>query len=504
MNHPRGQAPAPTRTEFGFRLTLEPRDASALKRHPLLAGKPARRVRRVDVYYDTPDLQLRCEGLALRLRRTGGRWLQALIAGERGAAGSHEHGEWDFPLSAPELDLEVLADTPFAKLPPETGRTLVPAVTVKVMHTSWEVSPDASGRIEIALDQGVLNCRGLELPICEVELESLEGSVGCVFDAAATLQEGCSLRPESDSKAERGFRLLRGQPLHPVRAARIRLDPGLTLPMALRQIVRSSLIHLHANEAGVLASNNGEFVHQTRVALRRFRSALKFSGAYAAAPGEFPVELKWLSGALGPARDWDVLLRETLPPALRAYGDAVEAGRIAREVRKQLKVSFVAARQPLGSRRYFALLREISRWLSGPPPQGAETSPAAFAAKRIGKRHKRLLRAAAALAEQTPQQCHRLRIDAKHLRYAVEHFASLFDRKGVRRYLRTLSALQDILGSANDAAAGQRLLAQMSLGEVPVAFIRGWLAARGAEDLARAQDLVARLGTRKRFWSTAG
>ena len=176
MNHPRGQAPAPTRTESGFRLTLDPRDASALKRHPLLAGKAARRIRQVDVYYDTPDLQLRREGLALRLRRTGGQWLQALIAGERGAAGSHEHNEWEFPLPTAELDLEVLADTPFGNLPPEAGRTLVPAVTVKVMHTSWEVSPDASGRIEIALDQGVLSCRGLTLPICEMEMELLEGA----------------------------------------------------------------------------------------------------------------------------------------------------------------------------------------------------------------------------------------------------------------------------------------------------------------------------------------
>ena len=501
MKNPRIDAPVPARTATGFRLALDPLDAGALKRHPLFAGKPVKRLRQVDVYFDTPDLQLWRNGLALRLRRTGGRWLQALTAGEHGAAGLHEHDEWEFPLPTGNLDQGMLAGTPFGKLPPEACRALVPAFTVKVMHTSWEVTPKTSGRTEIALDQGVLSCRGLEQPICEVEFELLEGAAGLVFDAAATLQEGCSLRPDSDSKAECGFRLLRGEPPHPVRAERIHLERGLTLPMALRRIARSSLSHLHANETGVLASNNGEFVHQTRVALRRLRSALKFAGAHGAPPGGIPIELKWLSGALGPARDWDVLLRDTLPPALRAYGDAVEAGRIARAARKQLKASFIAARQALGSQRYFALLREISRWLSAPLPQGAGTLAAAFAAKRIGKHHKRLLRAAADLAEQTPQQCHRVRIDAKHLRYAVEHFGSLFHRKGVRRYLRTLSALQDVLGSANDAAAAQRLLAQMSLSEAPATFIGGWLAARGAGDLARAQNLVARLGRRKRFWT---
>ena len=497
MNDPRMEVPAPILVETEFKLALDPRDIGALKRHALLAGKTAKRVRQVDVYFDTPDLRLARNGLALRLRRAGGRWLQTLKDGGRVTAGLHQRGEWEFPLPRPSLDLRFLADTPFGKLPSDVGPKLQPAFTVKVMRTSWVVAPDAAGRIEIVLDRGVLICGERELPICEVELELLAGDANCLFRVAAALQEDCSLKPESDSKSERGYRMIRGEPLHPAHAEPVHLDPGSTLPMALRHIARSSLAHLHANEAGVLASDNGEFLHQARVALRRLRSALKFAGA---APGGILAELKWFSGALGPARDWDVFVCDILPPALRAYGDVAEARRIARQARRQRKASFAAARLAFGSRRYFALLLEVSRWLLESVPPGAEISPAAFAARRIGKRHKRLLCDAIGLAGQTPQQRHRVRIDAKRLRYAVEHFGSLFHGKSVRRYARDLSALQDILGSVNDAVTAERLLAQVPLAEGPGAFMRGWLAARSAGDIALAQELVARLGGHKRFW----
>ena len=215
MNDPRMEVPAPILVETEFKLALDPRDIGALKRHALLAGKTAKRVRQVDVYFDTPDLRLARNGLALRLRRAGGRWLQTLKDGGRVTAGLHQRGEWEFPLPRPSLDLRFLADTPFGKLPSDVGPKLQPAFTVKVMRTSWVVAPDAAGRIEIVLDRGVLICGERELPICEVELELLAGDANCLFRVAAALQEDCSLRPESDSKAERGIRLVRDEPLRP-------------------------------------------------------------------------------------------------------------------------------------------------------------------------------------------------------------------------------------------------------------------------------------------------
>jgi CHAD domain-containing protein len=48
-----------------------------------------------------------------------------------------------------------------------------------------------------------------------------------------------------------------------------------------------------------------------------------------------------------------------------------------------------------------------------------------------------------------------LRIQAKKLRYLAEFFASLHDKRATRRYLQSLSRLQDVLGVLNDVAVTQ-------------------------------------------------
>ena len=62
---------------------------------------------------------------------------------------------------------------------------------------------------------------------------------------------------------------------------------------------------------------------------------------------------------------------------------------------------------------------------------------------------------------------HRVRKDAKKLRYAAECFASLFDRKRERRqyerFIGTIEVLQERLGALNDLATASAVLTTLGI-----------------------------------------
>ena len=67
-----------------------------------------------------------------------------------------------------------------------------------------------------------------------------------------------------------------------------------------------------------------------------------------------------------------------------------------------------------------------------------------------------------ALSGADPDTRHRARIAARKARYATEFFAALYRGKQIRPLLKALTALQDELGKANDAAVAGRLLGRMA------------------------------------------
>ncbi len=67
--------------EVELKLSIEPGALAAVRRHPALArlrGRSRRTARIISTYYDTPEEELRKAGVALRVRRSGERWLQTV------------------------------------------------------------------------------------------------------------------------------------------------------------------------------------------------------------------------------------------------------------------------------------------------------------------------------------------------------------------------------------------------------------------------------------------
>jgi CHAD domain-containing protein len=79
-----------------------------------------------------------------------------------------------------------------------------------------------------------------------------------------------------------------------------------------------------------------------------------------------------------------------------------------------------------------------------------ERPVAAVAAEQLGRRWKKILKSGKRLDTLDPQRRHRLRIQAKKLRYAADFFATSFPRKKFMRrrknFVARLEQLQDALG----------------------------------------------------------
>ena len=491
--------------ELKFELAVEACNALALA--PALAGTRASRDKLLAVYFDTPARDLAKHRMALRLRRTNNRWHQALKAGASGTGGLHARDEWEMAARGAELDLSRFSSTPLAKLPGARTlhRRLAEAFRVEVERTKWRLTPQPGSSVEVALDVGAVSSGERRESILEVEIESIGGEAMAVFDVAERLLETVPMRPSIVSKAQRGLRLADGEAPRPVKARAPRLEAAMTPGEAARKVIGAALFQLQGNEDGVLACEDPEFVHQMRVALRRLRAALR---VFRAEVGR--KRARRLNGALrsvartaGIARDWDVFETETLPHLMQHLGEEQEGREAGPQVHARRAEARETLRVALRSPAHARVVLSLARWLAGPPAGGEPQPLAVFAARAAARQHRKLARRAEGLDPFDSPRRHKLRIQAKRLRYALDTFEGLFPPRQARAYLDALSDLQDDLGAANDAHVAAALLDSLVLDPEPARRARGHLAAVEHERAARLDaHLEAILGAR-RFWEAA-
>ncbi len=493
--------------EFELKFALDAGDAAAFRRADALRGARPTRRRLLNLYLDTPKGELARAQMALRLRRAGGQWFQTLKAGASGAGGIHVRSEWEYERPGPHVDLSLFAITPLADLKDAAhlDKRLQTVFTVTFDRETWIVESAPGSKIEVALDRGAVWAGERSDALCEVELEVLEGESAAAFDLAHALLADVALRPSTVTKAERGWRLARGEGLAPARARRCALDDSLAPCAAAHVSIAAGLAQLQANEEGVLSSADPEFVHQMRVAVRRIRSSFGiFRAVLDPAFGPLADELRWIASVLGTARDLDVLATVVLPGILADYGDAALARRVRALVAVRRRHARTGVHAAIGSARYARLVLGLARAIApSPPARPGDPALPDFASRILRKRHKKLLAHARSVARFAAAERHALRIDAKRLRYGVEGFTSLFRGKRVEAYVETLSRIQDDLGQANDAANAATLLGELALPPAFREFARGWLAAFTRAGTAGLEDHVARLADTRRFWRKA-
>ncbi len=496
--------------EIELKLGIPKSAAARLKSHPLLAAAgPPSRMRLRSIYFDTPELVLRGQRAALRVRRAGRTWVQTFKCGGEVKAGLHARAEAECRVAGLALDLESLREVPGAEILQRkrvAGR-LIQVFETNFMRTAWRVLAADGSVMEVALDLGNIWSTGRALPLSEVEIELITGDPAALFRLALALQEGLPLRPENLSKAERGYRLFCNEAKAPLRGATVTLTPAMRLAEALQVVVAACTAQLQANADGAADSADPEYVHQMRVALRRLRAALGIfaaPGTAATAYRELGTEMRALAAETGAARNWDVFIEETLRPLAAAFPRQPAVAALILAAEEQRAAAYRRVRVVLDSTRFSRLLlrlaSEVFGQLNAAPATGAPDALRALARATLTKQHKRLARESAALLNADDENRHRLRIDAKKLRYAAEFFAGLFDKPAVAKYAKSLAALQEVLGELNDAATAESLLDQLDPAVATRLLAEAWLAARRHQALVALPAAAARVVGADRFW----
>ena len=433
---------------------------------PMAAG-PARRAKLVSVYFDTPRHKLRANGVVLRVRHLGSKRVQTVKTAGNGA---FTRGEWESEIKGDRPDLGAAADTPLARLVnAKLKRKLRPVFETSVLRTAIPIRAGNS-ELELALDRGEIKTGRRREPVSEIEIELKSGDPAEISRLAERIAKAVSARYEPRSKPERGYALSAGTAGTAVHAEPIALDRSMTTGEAFRAIGFSCLHQLCANEQGVRGADS-ESVHQMRVGLRRLRAAMSvfkelLDDSEAAA---VKAELKWLTEQLGPARDLDVFVRESVAPL---SDTASEIGVLQEDMEQKRDAGFLRAREAVDSERYRRLVLQTALWLANgswftttdPLRSIRRARPAAaFAAEVLTIRLDKIVKKLKKLKKLDPLRRHKLRIAIKKLRYAGEFFAGLFDggRSRRKRLADVLEELQEALGKLNDFGMHKKLAGEI-------------------------------------------
>jgi triphosphatase len=520
----------PRPQEIELKFEVPPGAAGRVDRLPVLKGvKPDKAQTLVSVYYDTDKQTLRKCGLSLRVRRQHGRYVQTIKQNNGASAGIFKRNEWECDVDGIEPDLDAARGTALEPLlDKKLRRKLKPLFQTRVRRRIYPIRRGDS-QIEFTVDKGKVEAAGHSSPLCEVELELKQGEPDELFKIAQAMGDALPVSVASKSKAAHGYELVDGEQPGAVKGEPVELSPDANWAMAFKVIAMTCLHQIAANQPA-LRRHDPEAVHQMRVGLRRMRAAISLFKVMLAGPQTEAMkeQFKWLTNELGPARELDVFIKRVVKRADGSRANKMGQSAVAKGFRARRIQAFDRAVQAAASPRFRRLMLDAAAWIEvGDWTHTEDELIRALrertvrdaAAEELRRRRKKIRKRGAQLADLDPLKRHKLRIQAKKLRYATEFFAGVFPgRKSARRrekFGTQLRKLQDTLGDLNDIVVHQGL-AKQAIGRsgaarkrrprfVPTAFAAGRLsggeAARFASVMKEAEHRYAGFAKCRPFWT---
>ena len=476
--------------EIELKLEVDPDSLPLVRQDPILTHAESQSVDQVTVYYDTPETKLKKHGFTLRVRNVGDRFIQT-VKPLTESVGLLSREEIEFEVKSLKPDLRQLSDHPIHRLLVKgDSKRLKPVVRCDVNRTSWQVDR-RNGRMRIDLDYGLVTAAERTEEFAELEFELIDGAPVSLIVAAGRLSDHVPVRLGVLTKAERGFMLAAGTLGQVAKAVPVNVTPDMSVAEAFELIVHACLKHYRLNETLAL-EGNAAALHQARVAMRRLRSAFALfrPGIEDVEYQHLRHELRWFTSQLGDARNLDVYLERNL--------DAKERAKVMRKREK----AYDEVADAMNSHKFRRLLIDIVGWVTvGAWRTGkiANRPLTSFANRRLD----RLWMSIASdkhIANMDEETRHRLRIQAKKMRYAVEFLHGLYPhaRGEEKHFAAAIEELQDSLGKLNDMATAR------SLGGKPAH--EGWLIGSVEERryLVSAEHALRALMQIGQFWRLTG
>ena len=470
-----------------------------------LSGADTRVVPLHAIYFDTPRSELSRRHASLRVRREGDDWVQTLKAP---GDSTLDRFEDNVPLGAAASGNE----PPRAELGRHTGaramdvirsalgrdqdEALQPVFEVKVERRVRRIERGGSV-VELAFDEGELLAQGRTAPVCELELELVEGDREELLMLARRWRMQWDLSLSTRSKAQRGQRLaegeLFGEPVHarPPVLARDKPSRGEFLGAVLDACMHQVL----ANAAEIAAGSRGdEHVHQLRVGLRRLRTALRELPALREAGEAVEPALLGVFRTLGEWRDRSHVLR--------AIGPKIEAAG-GRPVR--FPAGFHEGSDPaegvLGPTFQDALLRLLS--FAERVRDDDRKGVRGMVAARLDRLHRQVCDEGSRFTRLSGERQHGVRKRLKRLRYLGEFVAPLYRDEAVERYMKALKPAQDALGEYNDEAMAASFYRELAGDQEEARFAVALLEARRSAEAKACRKALERLADARPFWRKA-
>jgi triphosphatase len=491
-------------TEFEVKLEV-PADRLQPLAAALRQGE-ARRERLRATYFDTRAGALAKEGIVVRMRQEGRKWVQTAKAPGSGPLARLEHNAPVAPDEAgmtPAVDLARHSGTPVGEAirrtldlkPGAAFPALVPLYETDVTRLSVTVRHGES-EVEIALDEGRIVAGTRWVPVRELELELKEGRAEDVVQLA---RDGCRIHGlwlSTISKSMEGQRLA-GTAARRPRGARApgygRHTGGHELVAAVVTASLEPVLEFASEVAD--GSSAAEHIHQLRVGVRRLRTALReLAGLSDGIDPAWEGPLVDVFRTLGRHRDQGHLARSVEPQIEGAGGPPVDLAKLAAEVPDPAE----AVRAPAFQDTLLALLAFTHRDSASTGPSHAQTKKQVR--KALAKLHAQVLKDGGRFASLEEVRQHRVRKRAKRLRYLAEFAAPLFHSRKTQAFADRLKPLQDALGLYNDELIALRAYRALAPGEPRAWFAVGWLGARREPNALACQRAIEDFARTRPFW----
>ena len=394
---------------------------------PELGGEPIDPRLFISTYHDTAGYRLARRGITLRHRVENGKglWQLKLLRGNARLELEAKGG----PGSPPDDMLELLV----AHL---RGAVLVPIARLRTRREG--VLVDGA---EVVHDTvAVLDHQRVTRSFEELEVELIDGDEKALRRIEKELRRAGATDGETRPKVFQALDLeFQSKPVG---------EPDdESSAETLRARIREQVERVFAHDPGTRLGTESEELHQMRVATRRLRAFQRAGSelldpAWSAAVRD---ELKWLGGALGLVRDFDVLVEDLSAGVGSLGGDRVHGRKLLRSLERSRRTARRRLMAVLDSDRYFALLDTLEQ-----PVQTIADAPTLEEIRAA--EHKRLRKAVKTLDDASAdEELHAVRIHVKRARYAAE-------LSGAGAYVTAAKALQDVLGEHQDAVvAAERL-----------------------------------------------
>ncbi|HET6969229.1 MAG TPA: CHAD domain-containing protein [Ornithinibacter sp.] len=213
-----------------------------------------------------------------------------------------------------------------------------------------------------------------------------------------------------------------GGDAEPRKARPVALTADEPASAAFVTVATECVDHWRTNAALLGATRAMPHLHQTRVGIRRLRSSFSlFRPFLGHVPGSAQVahRLRALALPFGAARDLDVLLAGH-------HVERLDEGQV-RLLWEARQAAYDEVLAVLRSRKWAKASRALDDLLAAAPWDLAHDPPIRPLADRaLERRWRRVVRHADHLTELSPHERHRVRIEAKKLRYGCEFFESLY------------------------------------------------------------------------------